>query len=107
MARQEEQLLEHTLEVAYRSAERDVMLEQVVMARAAIEEEMAELNTAQQDDVAREQTLSELERKLAELIQQQGDVESDEKPPIVLQHLPTPMAKTVFGKELHVMVATE
>ncbi len=105
LARQEEQLQEHTMEVAYRNAERDVILQQVLMAKESIETETQKLDEQQQTDLQRGQMLSEMERRLAELLQQQGDVPTDEKPPIVLQHLPTPMAKTVFGKELHLMVS--
>ncbi len=104
LARQEEQLREHTLEVAYRNAERDAILQQVLMAKEAIQGETQKLSEQQQSDLEQQQKLNEMERKLAELLQQQGDVPSDEKPPIILQHLPTPMAKTVFGKELHLMV---
>ena len=104
LARQEEQLQEHTLEVAYRNAERDVILQQVMMTKEAMQTETNKLDAQQQADLQRQQMLNEMERRLAELLQQQGDVPSDEKPTIVLQHLPTPMAKTVFGKELHLMV---
>ncbi len=104
LARQEEQLREHTLEVAYRNAERDAILQQVLIAKEAIQEKTQKLDDQQRADLESQQKLNEMERKLAELLQQQGDVPSDEKPPIILQHLPTPMAKTVFGKELHLMV---
>jgi hypothetical protein len=103
--RQEGQLQEHTIEVAYRNAERDVILQQVLTAKEAIQAETQKLDEHQKADVQHQQMLNEMERRLADLLQQQGDVPSDEKPPIVLQHLPTPMAKTVFGKELHLMVS--
>jgi hypothetical protein len=105
LVRQAEQLHQHTMEVAYRNAERDVILQQVLMAKEAMQTETLKLDEQQQADLQRQQMLSEMERRLAELLQQQGDVPSEEKPPIVLQHLPTPMAKTVFGKELHLMVS--
>jgi hypothetical protein len=104
LARQQEQLAEHTLEVAYRSAERNTILEKLLVAKQQIEEEKSSLTVGQQEDVQNQQLLSEMERQLAELLQQQGDNQSKDKPPIVLQHLPTPMAKTVFGKELHLMI---
>ncbi len=104
LARQEEQLREHTLEVAYRNAERDVILQQVLSAKETMQEETQKLDEQQRTDLERQQKLNEMERKLAELLHQQGDVSSDEKPAIILQHLPTPMAKTVFGKELHLMI---
>ncbi len=104
LARQEAQLAEHTLEVAYRSTERDAILEQLLVAKQKIEEEKAGLDQSQQEELEEVRKLSEMERRLAELLQQQGDDTSKDKPAIVLQHLPTPMAKTVFGKEMHLMV---
>jgi hypothetical protein len=104
LLRQQEQLAEHTLEVAYRSAERDTILEKLLLAKERIEDEKSTLTEGQRADLETQQMLNEMERKLAQLLQQQGDDLSKEKPPIVLQHLPTPMAKTVFGKEMHLMV---
>jgi len=104
LVRQEKQLAEHTIEVAYRSAERDAILQRVLAIKQTLDEEKANLSQELQQDIEQQQQLSELERQLNELIQQQGDNLSDDKPPIVLQHLPTPMAKTVFGKELHLML---
>jgi hypothetical protein len=48
--------------------------------------------------------MSELQKQLADLLKQQGDVQALEQTTAVLQHLPTPMAKTVFGRELHVVM---
>ncbi|MDZ4848995.1 MAG: hypothetical protein SGI77_06855 [Pirellulaceae bacterium] len=104
LARQEEQLLEHTMEVAYRNAERDAILQQVLMQKSTLDEESQKLDDHQREEIAQQQALSAMEKQLAELLKQQGEVQSTEKPPIILQHLPTPMAKTVFGKELHIMV---
>jgi hypothetical protein len=104
LMRQADQLAEHTLEVAYRSAERNAILERVVFAKEAIREATQKLDAQQQTDLERQQQLNAMERRLAELIEQQGDAPPEEKSPIILQHLPTPMAKTVFGRELHLMV---
>lgn len=107
LARQQEQLAEHTLEVAYRNTERDAILEQLLVAKEKIEEKKAGLDQSQQAEIEEVRKLSEMERRLAEMLQQQGDDTSKDKPPIVLQHLPTPMAKTVFGKEMHLMIRGE
>jgi hypothetical protein len=104
LVRQQEQLAEHTLEVAYRSAERNAILDRLVVAKQKIDEEKSSLTVSQRADIEEQQMLSAMERQLAELLQQQGDDQSKDKPPIILQHLPTPMAKTVFGKEIHLMI---
>ncbi len=104
LLRQVDQLNQHTIEVAYRKAERDAMLDQVLQAKALIDEESEELDDKSKTDIEQAARLSEMEKELAKLLEQQGEIETTEKPPIVLQHLPTPMAKTVFGKEMHIMV---
>jgi len=104
LLRQVDQLNQHTMEVAYRKAERDAMLDQVLKAKALIDEESEELDDQSKSDIEQSTRLSEMEKELAKLLAQQGSIDTTEKPPIVLQHLPTPMAKTVFGKEMHIMV---
>lgn len=104
LVRQIDQLQQHNLEVAYRNAEREVIMRKVLIAKQMIEDEKAELDDATKADIAAQQSMNEMERKLAELQQQQGDNHSRDKPVVILKHLPTPMAKTVFGKEMHIMV---
>jgi len=104
LLRQVDQLNQHTMEVAYRKAERDAMLDQVLKAKALIDEESEDMDDESKSDIEQSTRLSEMEKELAKLLAQQGSIDTTEKPPIVLQHLPTPMAKTVFGKEMHIMV---
>ena len=104
LLRQVDQLNQHTIEVAYRKAERDAMLDQVLKAKALIDEESEDMDDQSKSDIEQSTRLSEMEKELAKLLAQQGSIDTTEKPPIVLQHLPTPMAKTVFGKEMHIMV---
>ena len=104
LLRQVDQLNQHTMEVAYRKAERDAMLDQVLKAKALIDEESEDMDDQSKSDIEQSTRLSEMEKELAKLLAQQGSIDTTEKPPIVLQHLPTPMAKTVFGKEMHIMV---
>jgi hypothetical protein len=103
LARQEEELAKHSVEVAYRSAEREHVLEQVLAIKQDMDDAKSELTDDQRIAVEQHQQLSSLEQELMQL-ENQGDNLSQEKPAIVLQHLPTPMAKTVFGKELHLMI---
>jgi hypothetical protein len=61
----------------------------------------SELTAEQQAifDLRRQKDAAESE--LAKLDRLKSTVENYEQPPEVLKHLPTPMAKTVFGKEIH------
>ncbi|MCA9134530.1 MAG: hypothetical protein KDA45_15275, partial [Planctomycetales bacterium] len=43
-----------------------------------------------------------LETRLREVEERMGAAEEVKRPQIVLEHLPTPMAKTVFNREMHV-----
>jgi len=104
LLRQVDQMQQHSTEVAYRKAERDAMLTQVLLAKEMIDGESSKLDDQAKEDIVQSTQLSEMEKELAKLLEQQGDIDTKEKPTIVLQHLPTPMAKTVFGKEIHIMV---
>lgn len=102
--RHAKQYEQYAIEVEYRKAERNAMLDQVTLAKQAIEEKLSELDSSSRESFEANQELSELQQKLAQLLQQKGDVENSKSEAIVLQHLPTPMAKTVFNKEVHLML---
>jgi hypothetical protein len=101
---QQEQLRQYELELAYRSAERMSLVDRMHYAEQLIDERAEHLDDAQLQDISLDREVSELEKQLADLLRQQGSPELNEQQTIVLQHLPTPMAKTVFGKELHLML---
>lgn len=96
------QIQEHTLETEYRRAERDRLLEQVTLAREAIAEELGATDATQRHSIEKQQKLEQLESKLKKTNELIGSAEQHQRPKIVLEHLPTPMAKTVFGRELHI-----
>ncbi len=96
------QIQEHTLESVYRRAERDRLLEQVTLARQAIEAELGATDDTQRHSIEKEQKLEQLESQLKKTNTMLGAAEQHKRPKIVLEHLPTPMAKTVFGRELHI-----
>jgi hypothetical protein len=95
---------EYEMEAEYRRLERQALLEQVVLAREAVEEKLKGLDQDQREIVERESEISKLQSDLDKLLQQSGAAEESPRPKIVLEHLPTPMARTVFQKELHVML---
>jgi len=99
-----EQLRKYEIEVAYRSSERMSIVDRVHIAEQLIDEQMQKLDEKSAEKITVQQEMSQLEQELAALLNQQGELPPNATQAIVLQHLPTPMAKTVFGKELHVMV---
>ncbi len=102
--RQKEEMRNYDLEVAFRDSERMAIMDRVTIAERLIEEELKDIDETARERIETEQEMSELQKQLANLLQQQGEVQSVEQTAAVLQHLPTPMAKTVFGRELHVMM---
>ena len=104
LQKQSEELHHYDLEVAYRDAERMSIMDRVTIAERLVDEELQDVDETVKGRIENEQEMSELELQLAKLLEQQGDVQSIEQNTIVLQHLPTPMAKTVFGREIHVMM---
>lgn len=104
LAKQAADMQRYEMELAFRSNERMLTLDQVNLAKSQIENQLEDLSADERKQFEIERELSELERQLAELMEQQGTLPDDEVPPIVLHHLPTPMAKTVFGHEIHVMM---
>jgi len=104
LQKQAEELHNYDLEVAYRDAERRAIMDRVTMAEKLVDDELQNIEQTVKDRIETDQELSELEKQLANLLGQTGDIQSLEQNTAVLQHLPTPMAKTVFGKELHIMM---
>ena len=97
-------LVNYERELAYRSAERMATIDEVTIAKTVLEEEVSKLDDEQKKQFEVEVELSELEKQLAELLKQQGELPNEAAPVAILQHLPTPMAKTVFGQEIHIML---
>ncbi len=99
---QQVKLQEYSLETDYRRAERDRILEQVTLARQRIESEMSETDDVKLKSIEQTRKLEKLESDLTKTHEQLGAADQRERPKVILEHLPTPMAKTVFGRELHV-----
>ncbi len=99
-----EALQKYEMELMLRSAERMTMVDRIHLSEQANEERVKDLDQETAEDIQYQVEISELEKQLADLLKQSGDLPPSEVQPIALQHLPTPMARTVFGKELHVMM---
>ena len=101
---QAKELQQYEYEIAMRDAERMMIVDRVTMAEQIAEQELQKVDSTQREDLSTDFEMSELQKQLADLLKQQGDVQALGPTTAVLQHLPTPMAKTVFGRELHVMM---
>jgi hypothetical protein len=101
---QHEELRKYEIEIAYRDAERMAIVDRVTISERMAEEELKNIDDTSRVQIEADLEMSELQKRLADLLKQQGDLQSIEPTTAVLQHLPTPMAKTVFGRELHVMI---
>ncbi|MEZ6082082.1 MAG: hypothetical protein R3C56_42325, partial [Pirellulaceae bacterium] len=98
----QDQLRAYDLENAYRKLERDSLLDQVTLAREAVEKHLQTLGKDKRASIEQEQKLKTLQSKLSEMTEKMGANEESKRPKIVLEHLPTPMAKTVFHREMHI-----
>ncbi len=105
----EKELTLYDMETQYRQIERDKVLENNLILKGKIDQWTASLDESRKHQVAKLQEVIELEQKRNQLSLSLSDALSDSKSqvtePIVLQHLPTPMARTVFTKELHLMLS--
>lgn len=104
LQKQQDELRSYEIEIAYRDSERMSIMDRVTMTEQLAEEEMKDIDDSDRDRIETDIEMSDLQKQLADLLKQKGDLQGLEQSTAVLQHLPTPMAKTVFGRELHVML---
>ena len=93
------------VEVLYRSKERDKMLEVVTMIEQRLEQRRAELDDTQRQRLDANRELMAARMEMEDLKASRQTLKSETPPENVIEHLPTPMAKTVFGKEVHFRLA--
>lgn len=89
------------LEIAYRRRERDKIQMLVAQAEEAIAQRRDELSASEQERFDAQRTLLAARDELKTVQVSLQAVQNSAAPVTVIEHLPTPMAKTVFGKELH------
>jgi hypothetical protein len=87
------------MEVAMRQQERDRVHVLVSVAEQRLAEHRNQLSAADRERYDLEGRLAASRRQLQDL--DQAKTSAEQKPPEVLEHLPTPMARTVFGSEVH------
>lgn len=97
----------YAMESQYRKLERDALLTQVTLARAAVSEHLQTLDADKRADIEQEQKMERLQAQLKEVSEKMGAADESKRPKIVLEHLPTPMAKTVFHREMHIKLQNQ
>ncbi|MCO8120310.1 hypothetical protein NHH03_01080 [Stieleria sp. TO1_6] len=83
------------------SERRTVMLTLLEQAEAAWQEEQSKLDDQRRAASQRDAEVSALKDKIADLSGTREQLQNQSPKVIAVSHLPTPMAKTVFGEELY------
>lgn len=97
----ETKLKREDMEIAYRKSERDKIQMLVAQVEEAIAERRDALSSAEQQRFDAQRAVLAARDELATVQVSLQAVQNSAAPVTVIEHLPTPMAKTVFGKELH------
>ena len=97
----EKQIKQMDQQLAAIQQKRGMLLDLLAEAEKAWEDAKKELDQDKIALAARQTEIETLKSQLAELAGHQQRLESQEEPVIAVEHLPTPMAKTVFGDEVH------
>lgn len=95
----EQRINRQNIEVALRQQERDRVQLLVTVAQQRLAQHRGQLSGADRARYDLEEQLAASRRQLDEL--DKAEVSARQQSPEVLPHLPTPMARTVFGTELH------
>jgi hypothetical protein len=95
------QIKRQQLEVKYRRSERDKFLQIVTLVQARLKQQRDQLDETERKrlEASRELLIARSELDDLKLSRQALDREAPVQN--VIEHLPTPMAKTVFGEEVH------
>ena len=87
--------------LARQSERRTMLLTLLTEAEAAWEEKRDELDEAERIAAERAAEETKLKKQIVELEGTRERLENEQPPVVAIAHLPTPMAKTVFGKEVY------
>lgn len=97
----ERRIKEYDQQIELRRMQRGALLDLLAQAEAAWEEEKQKLDEKKLAAAKRQTEWEQAEEKLASLRGQRERLENEPENVVAVQHLPTPMAKTVFGEEIH------
>jgi len=92
---------QQSLEIAYRRLERNRILDLMAEARRVLQEHRRELNGEQQEAHDLQNKIAAARREFDDLKMSIEAAGRAAAPVRVVKHRPTPLAKTVFGQEVH------
>lgn len=96
-----EKMKRQQFEVNFRRLERDRLSTLITAAEQTLAEQRGKLSATQQAEYDLQAQLNAAKRELEDLKLAKAAALNAPETPGVIEHLPTPLAKTVFGKELH------
>ncbi len=99
---EQQQLKRYAIETEYRRLERDKLLEQAMLKREEVAKRISQVDEKQREQIEKSRELDRLQSELQNIGDQITAASQTKETKVVLEHLPTPMAKTVFSRELHV-----
>lgn len=89
------------LEITYRRAERDKTLTLLTAIEQEVSQREQQLSAAQQEQLEKKRELLAARSELGEVKTSRETLERAPLTPNVIEQLPTPLAKAVFGQEVH------
>lgn len=98
-------LKQEDFEIEYRRKEREKIQMLIGTAEEVIASKRGELNEEQQRAFDAQQQLAEAQAEMRQLQSSIQVAEGSIPQTSIIEHLPTPMAKTVFGREIHFRLA--
>ena len=101
LKRLKEQMVARQLEVAFRKKERDILLAAVASAELRLQELTEQLGEEDREAVQAAAEVAALRQQYEDLQRQIELLEQTPAPTKVIKHVPTPLARTVFGREAH------
>ncbi len=101
LQRLDEQTRKQDIEIAFRREERDRILTLLAAAKATLQQLQAQLSDDQRDAHEFSSQLAAVREQLEDLKMAREAVQRGTPPVRVLTHRPTPLAQTVFGREVH------
>ncbi len=96
-----QQMVARQIEVAYRKKERDFLLAAVTAVELKLAELARQLGEDQQAQLEGATHVAALRQQYEDLQQQIALLDQAPAPTRVIKHVPTPLARTVFGQEAH------
>ncbi len=88
-------------DIDFKRRQRALIMDLLAEAQAAWEEKKQQLDQKATEAASRNSRFKVAQEKLEKLEGERKRLEDQPEPIVAVEHLPTPMAKTVFGDELH------